>query len=1565
MAYRVNTKVVIPLIVVLLVLVGGVLGLAYFTINRGPDFYKRRGDVAAAAGDWRTAEEFYSKGVNRDQGNIEMIDLWRDSIAHIIPADAVEAGKYFQQSDDLIRRRKGIRSFEPQFHLDWLSRVLDLSMPGMSPGDAASLAREAETMLAAKPTSDDNPLWEQGYRYRGIGNTYRMQEVGLDQQIRDQALADLQRSLAANPDDSTAVDALTKWHLFDANALRNRSKSREALARVDEAVAIATDYLKTHPTDVLVYDALAKALSLRPLIARDVPGENTDTTPLARDAMEAAQRLALAQTDLPLWVFRRVASDLLLADDDPASGARRAAQVIEHALEGQPDDPVLRYDRAGYLAQAGQRAEAMAAFQQIIDAPNLPISLQSVQLLRARPLAVVELFDMDLEQWRGTDRAKTEEAAAARAKVQSRIDQYRGMVSSSDPKLAYMEGRLALSDRKPEVAANRLNQYLTMVGHDTLRQSNPGQLYRTLLDLASALQQSNRSGAAYEFLAEADALAGGRNIPIIRSLIMLDLDAQRLDRAEQCLNRLVAIDPDSDATRQLRNSLTLAKGGTSAGVEADATLSAVLQAREMEMNDQFDEARALLLKTQHSTPNDTRVLYALAKLEQSLGNTEQAVEYVSQALVIDPESDQWRILQAVLLKADLRPVLAQIVDERPGLSEFERHVAKWHLYAGNGFPDEAQSEFEAAKAIDPEAPTIIEQEFAMALAANDLTAAQNTVRRAQATNADLANGLTFRGRYELQSGDTAAAIATLLQATTLKPYDGSTWRFLGAAYREAGNNTAAMSAFSESLEKEPSNVITLKELARLQIQRKEFAEALKTIRKAQVYAPGDLAIQQAYLELEGQYGNRASVVQWRERLLAGKEGGIDNALALVELYELDKRFEDARKVLDSLSPEEQADQLRVAQSRSIWHARQNQIDEGREVLAAFTRSSPPPPSELLMRAMVSLMQYDINTGRTEEAIETARSAAPYQDPTRREADRALGQIYLSLDRLDEALETFERAFVSSKESPGLDLQLINLHLLAARRGAPTDAAASARHHDRAAALLDENEKAMGPSVDSVLLRGELAFQKGDAAGADRLFNDAVARYPQEARVYAARAKFNLTQLIATSDIGRTNRIRADVDQAMQLNPGNAEPLVTLVDLAKARRDPQTGQFDPDVDAMVSTWRRILKVNPNDERVRGDLVATLYAKREYTAAQVLIQEAINLDPSRGAWHEIRGDLERQTGAPPQSYVGYYLKAVETQPSANRVEKLARALLAFDPPRAAEVVQIYREFEKYVSGLTSLRLLLAQAQAALNDSSAAVGSLREAAAMVLAEPDSSTRDRLIQDWHDALGKIIPPGQFASLSEECFKSLDDPWRQGLLGHAIYAASSKSGAADAAALKQAGIEQMAAARVRIMAMPSSEERTRQLQQEIGWNLATAYYATGDAVKAVEAWRWVLEVAPNHFAALNNLAYALASDLNDPVAALEPAKRAYETNPADPTMLDTYGYVLFRNNRLDEAERMLRDSLNRAEQSGSRMHLGQVLAALDKVEDGRRELNQARRLAEQEGNAKRVKEVDELLKNL
>ncbi|MFA5515328.1 MAG: XrtA/PEP-CTERM system TPR-repeat protein PrsT [Desulfuromonadales bacterium] len=79
-----------------------------------------------------------------------------------------------------------------------------------------------------------------------------------------------------------------------------------------------------------------------------------------------------------------------------------------------------------------------------------------------------------------------------------------------------------------------------------------------------------------------------------------------------------------------------------------------------------------------------------------------------------------------------------------------------------------------------------------------------------------------------------------------------------------------------------------------------------------------------------------------------------------------------------------------------------------------------------------------------------------------------------------------------------------------------------------------------------------------------------------------------------------------------------------------------------------------------------------------------------------------------------------------------------------------------------------------------------------------------------------------------------------------------------------------------------------------------------GNQKRAVDYYQRVLRGDPDFVPALNNLAYHYAELAEHRREALDMALRAYRSQPENPWILDTLGYVFLRNERFDDARRML-----------------------------------------------------------
>ncbi|WP_457789223.1 tetratricopeptide repeat protein [Pseudomonas sp. PL-6] len=100
---------------------------------------------------------------------------------------------------------------------------------------------------------------------------------------------------------------------------------------------------------------------------------------------------------------------------------------------------------------------------------------------------------------------------------------------------------------------------------------------------------------------------------------------------------------------------------------------------------------------------------------------------------------------------------------------------------------------------------------------------------------------------------------------------------------------------------------------------------------------------------------------------------------------------------------------------------------------------------------------------------------------------------------------------------------------------------------------------------------------------------------------------------------------------------------------------------------------------------------------------------------------------------------------------------------------------------------------------------------------------------------------------------------------------------------------------------------------------------------------RFILEREPDHAMALNALGYTLADRTTRYEEARELIEKAHQLSPDDPAILDSLGWVNYRQGRLDEAERLLRLALEKFPDHEVAAHLGEVLWAQGKQREARR----------------------------
>lgn len=109
-----------------------------------------------------------------------------------------------------------------------------------------------------------------------------------------------------------------------------------------------------------------------------------------------------------------------------------------------------------------------------------------------------------------------------------------------------------------------------------------------------------------------------------------------------------------------------------------------------------------------------------------------------------------------------------------------------------------------------------------------------------------------------------------------------------------------------------------------------------------------------------------------------------------------------------------------------------------------------------------------------------------------------------------------------------------------------------------------------------------------------------------------------------------------------------------------------------------------------------------------------------------------------------------------------------------------------------------------------------------------------------------------------------------------------------------------------------------------------------GDLKKLESDLRRIIEREPENAMALNALGYTLADQTDRFDEAKQLIEAAYKLAPEDPAVLDSLGWVNFRLGNFPEAERHLRDALQRYPDGEIAAHLGEVLWAQGKKQEAR-----------------------------
>jgi len=663
-------------------------------------------------------------------------------------------------------------------------------------------------------------------------------------------------------------------------------------------------------------------------------------------------------------------------------------------------------------------------------------------------------------------------------------------------------------------------------------------------------------------------------------------------------------------------------------------------------------------------------------------------------------------------------------------------------------------------------------------------------------------------------------------------------------------------------------------------------------------------------EVESAAGKPDAAVSAFGRAIDSAPGNIRARVGRAGIYLNQQRWDEAQADAQAIIDRD-ADQVLGNYLMGLAYYRQRQFDEAEPYFERALNHDPPFLPAFFWAGMNSFMQQNY-----EQAItQLGRYVAEKPDANLPKAVIALAHAQLGEDdQTLTLLKELDKARVDDPETlatmaqaalmAGKGDQGVQFYERALRRGAARAGGDSAE-----AAGLDDDTASL------MLIQSLLQHSRFDEAlVANAYLEKRVGR--DSAAPEAVRGTVELFR-------GDADKARTHFQAALQKDKSNVAALYGLATLAMRQGD---------TEAARGYYRRVLDKHPGHEPTLTALYRIAVSEGRRREFLPELQDALRKNPRSAVIASMVGETLTAEGKPQAALEATKdaFAAAPTQPGLLVVR--GRAQLAMGDADAA--VKSFEQVLDLRPGAVPVHLLLAQAQLTAGSADAARGTLQSVLDHQPDQPDalaSLARLEAVAGNLDRARKLV--GQFAKAHPE------SPLAALLEPHVLFLAGKYEEA--------------------IKGLGEAPAKARETPQ---WTMlyADANWLGGhraESVRALEAWledhqgdtaamrkvaeryivmgrdadaeRWLSDLVgrePDDVAALNNLAY-LRQD-NDPASARKLAARAYQLEPGQPGIQDTYGWILVRAGEVDQGLKLLQAAHSKlGSQPSVRYHYAAALA--------------------------------------
>jgi putative PEP-CTERM system TPR-repeat lipoprotein len=537
---------------------------------------------------------------------------------------------------------------------------------------------------------------------------------------------------------------------------------------------------------------------------------------------------------------------------------------------------------------------------------------------------------------------------------------------------------------------------------------------------------------------------------------------------------------------------------------------------------------------------------------------------------------------------------------------------------------------------------------------------------------------------------------------------------------------------------------------------------------------------------------------------------------------------------------------------------------------------PDDPLTLNLLANVYLRR-----GQTEEGIEYLQKVVALQ-PQSASSRAQLGLSLMMEGDRDKGIKQLETAIELDPQLQQAELMLILSHL-------------QNREFDKALEATEKFRTRQPKSPLPFSLSGIAYLGKGDEAKAREAFDQALQLAPGD-----PNSSYNLAALEMRK--GAIDSAKALYQEVLKHHPGHVRTLLQLANLEAGQGKMQQAKV---------YLEEAMRAHPKALEPRTALARYYLHQGQPIQALSLLQEIQDLYPDTPGWLAMMGEAQLANRNPERAL--------------NAFQKLAQA-----QPKSAQA-----------------HYLLARTYAEMNDAQKLREELNEALALepqhfpskvaltrlLMQEKRTQEANKLFQELkqaHPENPEVIALEGWLALGQGRPQAAVEVFKKALKR----APTGQLTVYLALAQQQAGDDQASIATLEDWLTQHPDDLL------VRYNLANLYLGLNRTEQAKSAFARVIEQAPDHVIALNNLAWLLRKE--DPAKAVKYGERALELAPAMPAVMDTLGTLLLDQGQTERALRLFQQASEKApEHLEIRYHLAQALAQSGDKEQARKILKE------------------------